>query len=136
MGAISLYGVNVFLTNSFAPTTPVTMYVALLTVQPAINTDGATITEPSTSYSYARIQYDLKSANWTINQGSASNTNQINFNLAYGGDWGTILGWALVDSATIGSGNVYACGPMQQPIVVKQNTFISIPANSITIGIS
>jgi hypothetical protein len=94
------------------------------------------LVEPNTAYSYSRIQYDLKSSNWTLNQGSVSNTNPIYFNLAYNGDWGTIVGWALVDSATVATGHVYACGSMQQPVVVKQNTFITIPANSITIGIS
>jgi hypothetical protein len=136
MGAISLYGVNYVLTNAFTPTNPVTMYLALLTAQPTLNADGSSLIEPSASYSYARKPYNLQSSNWTLNQGSVSNTNPIYFDMAYSADWGTIVGWALVDSATLGSGNVYACGSVQQPMTVTQNTFVIIPANSITIGIA
>lgn len=136
MGAISLYGVNYVFSKAFTPTTPLTMYVALLTAQPTVNADGASLTEPSAAYSYARKVYNFQTSNWTLNQGSVSNTNPIYFDMAYSADWGTIVGWALVDSATLGAGNVYACGSVQQPIIVKQNTFVTIPANSITIGIA
>jgi len=105
----------------FCNFTQFTIYVAA-TVTGTWSGSGGTVVA-NTGYSRKSINYG---SDWTAGQSSVYNTNAIEWTAAYV-DWGTIVGWALVDN----SSNVLACGELQQTILVKQNSLVSLPAGSL-----
>lgn len=80
----------------------------------------------------ANTGYSRKSisagANWTAGQSSVYNTNPIDWTTAYL-DWGSIVGWALLDDAA--TPNILASGELQQILLVKQNSLVSLPSGSL-----
>lgn len=88
-----------------ASTAPATVYVALYTT--ALN-DASTGTTPSpgvevTGGSYARVAVTNNATNWPAASGGAkANGTAITFP-APSADWGTIVGFAILDAATNGN---------------------------------
>lgn len=92
-------------------TMPSTVYVALYTTAP---NDASTAGTPSPGVEVTGGSYARKStagADWNAAaSGSISNANTITFVTATG-SWGTVLAFALVDSAS-GAGNILAWGTL------------------------
>jgi hypothetical protein len=90
--------------------TPPAIYVGLVTANPTDASTGANVTEPSTN-NYARKLVDHvggTSPTWTaagVTTGLVDNTHTITF-ATPSGSWGLITGMILIDSITLGAGNV------------------------------
>lgn len=109
-----------------------TAYIALLTAEPDDASTGATITEPSASYAYARIT--TSGSSWAAATGGAvSNAAILTSATASGGDWGTITHFALLDSATLGAGNVLVWGELTTPKTVNSGDSLSFAIGAIVI---
>lgn len=121
MGKISNSAANDLLDVIFggvANPFPAIYYMALSSTQPA--DDGTNITEPSTSgTAYARVAFDNDTVTFP---GAAARETTIDVDLTYAtptDDWGTELGWfAVMDSATVGAGNMIGWGALGAPITV------------------
>lgn len=82
-----------------AYTAPGTVYVALYTAAPS---DAGGGTEVSGT-SYARVAVTNNATNWPAASGGAkANGTEITFPEA-GGDWGTVVAFAILDAATVGN---------------------------------
>ena len=105
-GSLSDYQENAFL-DHVLKTTPLSqstnLYLALVTTLATDASIGATLTEPASNY--ARVNHN----SWDAAASRASeNTGSVTFVEATG-SWGTIVGWAIVDSAS-GAGNIICHG--------------------------
>jgi hypothetical protein len=117
-------------------TAPGTVYVALYT---AALTDASTGTsaaasEVSTSgTAYARVAVTNNTTNWpTTSTGSKSNANAINFPTATG-SWGTVTHFAVLDSATVGAGNILYWASLTSSKTIGNGDTASFAASQITI---
>ena len=96
---------NNYLRNSGAYTPSGTVYVALYT---ASGTDASAGTEVTDANAYARTSVTFGAASG----GAVANSGDVTFPTASGGNWGTVVEFAIVDSATHGAGNVLYFGPI------------------------
>jgi hypothetical protein len=98
-----------------------TLYIALFNTTPS-DTGGGN--ECANSGNYARVGVACTTGNWSATQGTTStanassgtsgltcNLNIITFNTP-SGTWGTINGFAIVDSGTYGAGNMLYWGAL------------------------
>lgn len=116
------------LDNTTTYTWPTSLNVALTSVIPTASMTGATITEPnSTQYDgYARI--NIPSSDWnaaTLSSGVATSiTNaELDFPQSASDSTGvTLVGFALLDSATIGAGNMLMYGTLTSQVISAYST--------------
>ncbi len=93
-----------------AYTAPSTLYIALLTSAPDDTSTGANITEVSGSGTgYSRVTASFSVSGTAPTQ--ASNSAELNWSAT--GSWGTVSHVAVLDSGTIGQGNVLAYTNLQ-----------------------
>ncbi|MDP3013343.1 MAG: hypothetical protein Q8M92_03815 [Candidatus Subteraquimicrobiales bacterium] len=113
-GSFSNYAENKVLDHLVGKTsfTMPTVWVALVTTDATDASTGETLVEPATEdTAYARKS--TAGSDWDAASGGATaNAAAITFATATGEGWGTIIGFALVDSATVGEGNVLAWGEL------------------------
>ena len=116
---------HVFRTGSY--TKPTVLSIVLLTTL-AVDADTGQFTlgtgvEVSNSNGYSRKTLNPSDANWsdpaTGTQGQVDNSTKITFGPASGGDWGTIVGIAICDSAVFDSGNLLYHGALSTSKVVS-----------------
>jgi len=91
-----------FQNDGAAAAKPATIYAALYTVLP---TDASASGTEVTGGSYARVAITNSAVNWagpTANDGTVTNGAAITFPAATA-NWGTIVGVALYDAATVGN---------------------------------
>lgn len=114
---------NHFLRN-IATTSPTTVYVALYTTLP--NEDGTGGVEV-TGGSYARqaVTFDAPIANQTTNSGD------ITFPTATA-DWGTVVGFALLDAVTVG--NLLYLANLTAARVIQTNDVFIFPTGQIIVS--
>jgi hypothetical protein len=105
-----------------------TVYLALYTSMP---TDSSAGTEVASGRGYARQAVAFSAAS----SGSAANSAVETFGPNTTTNWGTVTGAALVDSGTIGAGNVlyYKAFSSSRAVVVGDK--IEFAAGSITVSI-
>lgn len=112
------------------------LYLALLTVVPTAASTGATITE--TDYAgYARTQIGTgnnQTDAWNAAVGqTVTNKNAITAPSATGPSTNPIVAIAILDSATVGAGNVYAWATVTSTAIVTGDTpKVNAAAISIT----
>ena len=88
-----------------AYTPPATVYLALTTADPTDAATGASMSEVANAGAYARTAITFgAAASRRVTQNAI-----VTFPQASAG-WGTVTHWAIVDTATYGSGNVLAHG--------------------------
>lgn len=104
MGSLSDYAENRLLNHVFNSSQAVgsTVYLALYTVAPTDSTAGTEVTNAN-NYSRQAITFGAPSAR-RITQNA-----QVDYPTASGA-WGTVVAWAVTDSATHAGGNVLAYG--------------------------
>jgi hypothetical protein len=121
MGSLSNYAENKtleLLVGKTAFATP-TAYIALLTVVPTDADTGATITEASYT-GYARKV--TAGADWEAAvAGAIQNANVLTHAAATGGT-STVIAFALVDSGTIGAGNILGWGTCPSTVISATQT--------------
>ena len=134
MGQLSTYAAqslmkHVFSSTAYSP--PATVYLALCTTLPTVGQTGATISEVTNSNAYARVACPFGSASARAIAQNAL----ISFPKATGA-WGTIVAWALVDSATWGAGNMLAFGAISPSISPVLNNTPKIASGQVTISVN
>ena len=123
---------HIFRTASF--TKPTVLAVALCTAAPTNASTGATITEVSGG-SYARVQRDPLDANWTAassTDGLTDNAADITFPTATA-NWGTVTHVAVLDSVTLGAGNVLFWGALDASKVVNNGDTFKFLAGALNV---
>lgn len=120
MGTLSNYALTAMLGHLTltAYTPAATIYLALCTTVPTAGLTGATIAEVANSNNYSRkaIAFGAAASRRVTQSGAVAYD-------AASGSWGTIQGWAIVDSATHGAGNMLAFGTISNaPTVTTGNT--------------
>lgn len=94
-------------------TEPANWYVGLFKGDPG---ETGSLAQEVSGGSYARVIYANSSAKWAaaVDAGSAkrtSNSDSIIFPSPTA-DWGIVTHWGLMDSATLGAGNMWIYGPL------------------------
>lgn len=111
-------------------TEPANIYMALCTATPTDASTGATITEANYT-GYARTEIlatDLSAAA----AGSKTNSAAITFPACTAGD-DTIIGFVIVDSATIGAGNILYWGTVTSKVIDTSNTPPTVAIGALVI---
>ena len=108
---------HVFSDGAF--TEPANIYMALTTVIPTDASTGATITEANYT-TYARVEI-LATEMSAAAAGSKTTTAAQTFPACTAGD-DTIIGFAILDSATIGAGNIICWGTTTSKVIDTSNT--------------
>jgi hypothetical protein len=117
-------------TGKSSTTSPTNVYVALLTVVPTDASTGATITE-TTYGGYTRIT--MNAAAWnSAASGSISNSGTLTGAAVASGN-PTIVALAILDSATIGAGNVLYWMTCPSTVLSTTQTPPTFAAGSIVI---
>lgn len=126
MGSMSDYLENKVLEHTVGKTAYAlpTVYVALYT---AVPTEAGQVNE-LTGNGYARQAVTFGSA---VN-GQISNSANVSFPTATA-SWGPIAAIGLVDSPTVGSGNMLWYGALDASKTINTNDQFVIPTNSLTI---
>jgi len=142
MGSLTDYAENALvkhITTDTAYTPAATVYLALCTADP---TDAATVTaggvyngsanvEVANAGAYVRKAITFSAAASRRVTASAN----VTFDAATAG-WGAITHWAIVTSATYGSGNVLAHGALAETKTIVTNNIPTISAASIYVEIT
>lgn len=108
------------------------LYLALCTADPTDTATGASMNECANANSYARTEitaFDVASARAT------ENTNDVTFPEATG-SWGTVTHWAIVDTATYGSGEVIAYGSFSTSKAIVSGNIPKAAAGDIDISVN
>lgn len=146
-GPFTYYAQNKLIDYLFrgqASGTPSTWYVALYTACPT-DTAGSG-TEVTNANAYARQSVGANAlTNWAATQGGtsvSSGTTGTTSNLAAipfptaTGSWGTVNCWALVDSGTYGSGNVWIYAPVTTPPTITSGATATFAIGALTVTIT
>lgn len=134
---LTVYGRNQLLAAVFNADTyvgPTGLWVALTNTVPSKNDDGTTITEPDpVATGYQRIPIGIGSTFWQLT-GLGEVTQLVNgAHPAFTADAGLASGYAVVDVALIGHGNLYIVGELPEPTELAAS--ISLAVGGITAGI-
>lgn len=117
-----------------AYTFPGTLYFALLTATPTAADTGATISEVSGG-NYARQAVTSNTGDWgAASAGSTSNTNAITWSAA--SSWTglpvTVTSIAILDSATLGAGNVLLWQNLTASKTIASGDVFSFSAGNVS----
>lgn len=113
-------------------TAPATVYIGLWTSALTDASTGATAGEVSGG-SYARVAVTNNATNWpAASGGSKSNGADFTFPTATAG-WGTITHFAILDSATLGAGNILYWADLTVSKTVSNGDIVKFATGSITI---
>jgi len=128
---------HIFRTGTFSK--PSVLAIALCTAAPSDSSTGATITEVSaTNTGYARVSANPADGTWAETSGTngvTSNSSAITFSAATG-DWGTITHVAILDSTTVGAGNVLFHGALSTSKTVTTGDIFSFQAGNLQITLA
>lgn len=135
-GSLSDYSENKLLDHLLSQTAftmPANVYAALCTVTITDSMTGATITE-ATYTGYARKEILATDIN-AASGGVVTNANDITFAACTAGS-STIVGVAIVDSATTGAGNMLCYSDVTSHVIDTSNTPPTIPAGSLSVTLT
>lgn len=82
---------------------------------------------------YTRKTISTGSSDWTAGQSSVYNANALTWDAAYL-DWGNIVGWALLDHQA--TPKILASGGLQQNLLVRANSIVTLPSGSLRLFIN
>jgi hypothetical protein len=135
-GSLSEYAAGKLLAHSLGITSwtmPTTLALALCTVAPDSTKTGATITE-ATYTGYARLVM-TPGTDWASEVAGTPESITTAIAKAFAactGGSSNIVGWAILDSATIGAGNVIHWGSMTSTPVSTSQTPATFAAGALT----
>lgn len=136
-GSYSEYAAQAILAHSVGKTswTMPSTWVALCTTLPTSASTGSTIVEASYT-GYARL---ATSGDWGATVGATpstiSNSSTLTFAACTAGT-STIVGFAIVDSATTGAGNVIAWGSCTSTVVSTTQTPATFAIGSLVLSLT
>lgn len=124
---------HLFRTGSFAK--PTSLAIALCSGVPQDSNTGVTIPELANAGNYSRYLIGAPSDAAFLYQGlngTTENTSGIAW-AAASANWGWVSGFAIVDSATYGQGNVIMHGALTTAKFVTAGDIMTIPSGNIDI---
>ena len=127
---------DVLFGNNAGASLPATVYVALSTANPDF--DGSGLNEPDTADGYGRVAVTNNSTNFpdaSTVAGAARKhlATAVTFPTPTA-SWGGINWWAIMDSVTVGGGNVIAFGKFGgQSKSIATDDEVEIPSNTLHI---
>ncbi|HEY9647564.1 MAG TPA: hypothetical protein V6C88_14405 [Chroococcidiopsis sp.] len=134
MAGFSDYAEGKILDHVFGAVTytpPATLYIALFTTTPNVET-GASGTEV-TGGNYSRVAVTNNATNWpAASGGSKSNGTQINFPTPSAG-WGTVVGFGVYDASS--AGNMLGAAALTASKVINSGDPVYFPASSLTVAL-
>ncbi|WP_290890626.1 hypothetical protein [Arenimonas sp.] len=106
-----------------------------------VQLEAGTFTEVANSGGYARATLNPLDANWTApsagagaGTGQTGNASAINYTPS--ANWtGTVVGFVLIDNATIGSGNAWFYAMLTLPKVVNNGDAVSFGIGALTVQV-
>jgi hypothetical protein len=116
------------------PAVPATLYLALFTTAPVNGVDSAAVEVSGTSY--VRKSFVPNTSNFAAPSGAAPASMSTGANLVFatpGGSWGTVVGWAIYDTAT--AGNMLAYGAFTGVAVGTGDT-VEFLSGNLTLTVS
>ena len=115
-------------------TMPAVVAIALVTTVPTDASIGSTLVEPTQAGGTLYVRKTLTPSTdfGSAAAGQIQNAAVITFATAAGAGWGSIVGFALCDSATYNAGNVIAWGSLGAKTIAAGDT-ASFAINDITI---
>lgn len=119
---------NLFKTKA-SPALPTSYYIGLSTSTP--NADGTNVSEPPSTYNYARVALDCLSE---PEDGVVTNTLNIDFPESEGGSWGTVTHFVIYDSLT--GGNLLMYGELTTPRVIENATLMTIKNGFLKLSVN
>lgn len=125
---------HLFRTGSFAK--PTVLAVALLTATPTDASTGATITEPPSGDGYVRAQLNPLDANWSAPDatgGVTRNQGVLSFGTVVNTNWPSVTHFAILDSATLGAGNVLIWAAVTLAKTATVGDTVTIPVDALTV---
>jgi hypothetical protein len=114
-----------WLLNVGTPTRPAGPFIALYTVLPTDTTAGTEVTNAN-GYARQAVTFGTPSA------GATSNTGAVTFPAATG-SWGTVVGLAVVTSATHGAGDIIGYGAATPNKTVAATDVVEFPIGDIDV---
>ena len=134
MGALSNYAKDKMLNhllNNIDLAPQANVYLALCTTTPDATKTGATIVEVANANNYSRkaIAFSAAASRKVVQNGI------VTYDQASGA-WGTVTGWAIVDSATWGAGNMLAFGAFTSSFGVVSGNTPSIASTQVQVQIN
>lgn len=112
-------------------TRPTAWYVGLYTSNPADDNSGTELTIGTNGYTRESATFGAAQADGTKH--SVTNSADITFGPASGGNWGTISHVAVFDAST--GGNMLAYATLDTPKVVSDGDTFVIQASNLTISL-
>lgn len=121
--------------NSQTTSAPSTVYLGLFTSDPSLgstdeNLEAGTLTNEVSGNGYARKAVTFG----TVSNGSVSNSANVTFDPASGGDWGTITHIAVLDAST--TGNVLFYGRLQTEKLIQDGDTFQVTQNNLTVTLA
>jgi hypothetical protein len=111
-------------------TSPTSLWIALCT---SITSDGDSITEVTTNIAYARQLVTGKFSEPTSGgDWSSVNSEALTWSAATSA-WGTVAHWTIVDTLTIGQGNVHYHHTMTTPRAILNGDIAEFLAGTLSI---
>lgn len=117
--------------QAYSPANPATMYFGLSTA--AITAAGLTsTTEPATASAYARVAFtNNQSSHWHNSTASSTHNDiAISFPACATGDWGTIRGIFIANSASRATGNVLWYHNFTSPFAIQVGATLTFPTTT------
>lgn len=112
---------------------PATLYMAALKSAAADDDDGSTISEADFT-DYARVAITNNATNFPAASGGAkSNGTEIAFPEAGAGSNNDLTHWALLDSGTLGAGNIIIAGAFDTTKNITDGDTLRIPVGDLDI---
>lgn len=120
------------------------VYVGLSTAACSDSSVGTEVSTSSTNYARAAVASAL--TNWAGTQstgsttassgtgGQTSNNSAITFNVP-SASWGTVTHWFLIDSATVGSGNLLFCAALTASKTINSGDTVSFASGALTVTV-
>lgn len=133
---LSIYGRQQLLNAVFAPdlyTAPSAMAIALLYQVAGLNDTGASIVEPPASIGYQRTEVGLSSGFWTPTGFGEVGLLDYFLHPAFSADGTLVAGYALVDSVTIGDGNLWVVGTMPEQLQIQAS--VPLELGDLVVGL-
>lgn len=119
------------ITGKTSFTMPSVVAVALYTVAPTDSTAG---TEVTNANAYARVT--TAAANWAAASGGATSNAQVITFPTPTGSWGTVVAFALLDSATHGAGNMLAWADLTSSQAIGTGNSVSFAVGDLDITLA
>lgn len=114
---------------------PAKVYVALTTVVPTSSSTGATIAEATGATGYLRKELTVASFEGTEAEESIAEYIAELIFAAITAGTATVIGWAIVDKAGVGEGNVIFYGSATSTVISSTATPPTIAAKALKLGV-